>query len=385
MAEEETKKTTVQEGTGDKTTATAITSEGTDVTTTEAVTPDKKTNPATPAADTTPSDTDNTAGNVERHTEAAESVPKTPEAKHGVVAHDDVTKPSESHTEAENGNAGCGCGNDACECDSDACKCDKTEAKPTAVPQKAASNEIPPKPGMDGSCGCEHATHDGNAKARKPHTHKGHDTLLLALGIVGVVLGVSGLAIACSVSNEVAALKSNVSSMQDSIDEDMSVMPPFGFLDNDDAYGNWLDRHGLSDDGNTKVGFIGVRVQDSTTGTSGAEVVGVSVGEPADKAGIEKGDVIVSFAGENVTDAEDLVDLVRDAKIGSTQSVVVVRDGGTKTLSVTVGSTLGGSNGSTSANGNETSDGDTGNGTQNGTNGNANGSTLDGGGKLRSN
>lgn len=350
MANEETKKTTAQEGAGDKTTAAAI----------------------------TPDDTNNATSNAGRHTEAAESVPETPEAKHGVVAHDDVTKPSESHIEAENGNAGCGCGNDACECN-------KTEAKPTAVPQKAASNEIPPKPGMDGSCGCGPAMHDGSTKARKPHTHKGHDTLLLALSIVGVVLGASGLAVACSVSNEIAALKSNVSSMQDSIDENMSVMPPFGFLNNDDAYGNWLDRHGLSDDGNTKVGFIGVRVQDSTTGTSGAEVVGVSVGEPADKAGIEKGDVIVSFAGENVTDAEDLVDLVRDAKIGSTQSVVVVRDGGTKTLSVTVGSTLGGSNGGTSANGNETSDGDTGNGTQNGTNGNANGGTLDGGGKLRSN
>lgn len=378
MAERETKKTTAQEGTGDKTTATAITSEDTEVTTTEAVTPDKKTNPATPAADTTPSDTDNATGDTERHAEAAESVQETPEAKHGVVAHDDGTKPPESLTEAENGNTGCGCGNDACECG-------KTKEKQTAAPQKVADNGMPPKPGMDGSCGCGSARHDGNAKARKPHTHKGHDTLLLALSIVGVVLGASGLAVACSVSNEVTALKSNVSSMQDSIDENMSVMPPFGFLDGDDAYGNWLNKHGLSDDGNTKVGFIGVRVQDSTTGTSGAEVVGVSVGEPADKAGIEKGDVIVSFAGENVTDAEDLVDLVRDAKIGSTQSVVVVRDGGTKTLSVTVGSTLGGSNGSTSANGNETSDGDTSNGTQNGTNSNANGSTLDGGGKLRSN
>lgn len=378
MAEKDTKKTTVQEGAGNKTTATAITSEGTDVTTTEAVTPDKETNTATTAVDTTPSDTDNTVGNVKRHAEAAESVPEPSEAKHGVVAHDNGTKPSESHTEANNGNAGCGCGNDACECN-------KTEAKPTAVPQEVAGDGMPPKPGMDSSCGCGPAMHDSSAKARKPHTHKGHDTLLLALGIVGVVLGASGLAVACSVSNEVAALKSNVSSMQDSIDENMSVMPPFGFLDNDDAYGNWLDRHGLSDDGNTKVGFIGVRVQDSTTGTSGAEVVGVSVGEPADKAGIEKGDVIVSFAGENVTDAEDLVDLVRDAKIGSTQSVVVVRDGGTKTLSVTVGSTLGGSNGSTSTNGNETSDGDTGNGTHNGTNSNANSSTLDGGGKLRSN
>lgn len=377
MTEKEPRKTTAQEGAGDKTTVTAIMSEGTDTTTTAAVVPDKKTSATTPA-DTTPSDTDNAAGDVGRRAEAAESVQETQKDGHGVVAHDDGTEPPESRTEAENGNAGCGCMGDACECG-------KTEEKQTAAPQEAADDGMPPKPGMDGSCGCGHATHDGNTKARKPHAHKGHDTLLLALGIVGVVLGASGLAVACSVSNEVAALKSNVSSMQDSIDGDMSVMPPFGFLDDDDAYGDWLDRHGLSDDGNTMVGFIGVRVQDSATGTSGAEVVGVSVGEPADKAGIEKGDVIVSFAGENVTDAEDLVDLVRDAEIGSTQSVVVVRDGGTKTLNVTVGSTLGGRNGSTSANGNGTSDGDAGDGTQNGTNGNANGGTLDGGGKLRSN
>ena len=269
-----------------------------------------------------------------RHAEATESAPETPEAEHGVAAHDNGTKPSASPTEAENGNAGCGCGNDACECG-------ETVAEPTAVPQGTAGDGRPPKPGTNGGCGCGHATHDGSAKARKPRTHKGHDTLLLALGIVGVVLGASGLAVACSVSNEVTELKSDVSNIQDSVDGNMSVLPQFELLDDDDAYDDWLDRHGLSDDGDTRVGFIGVRVQDSTTGTNGAEVVGVSVGEPAEKAGIEKGDVIVSFAGENVTDAEDLVDLVRDAKIGSTQSVVIMRDGSTKTLSVTVGSTLG--------------------------------------------
>ena len=254
------------------------------------------------------------------------------------------------------------------------------------MPQGTAGDGRPPKPGTDCGCGCGHARHDGSVKARKPHhTNKGHDTLLLALSIVGVVLGASGLAVACSVSNEVATLKSNVSNIQDNIDGSASVLSPFDFLDDDDAYGDWLDRHGLSDDDNTKVGFIGVRVQDSTTGTNGAEVVGVSVGEPADKAGIEKGDVIVSFADENVTSAEDLVDLVRDSEIGSTQSVVVVRNGSKKTLSVTVGSTLGGSNGSTSTNGNDPSDDDTSNGTHDSTKNNTNGSTLDGGGTLRSN
>lgn len=308
MTEEEARKIATREGTDNKAATAAVASE----------------------------DTDNAAVDTGRHAEATESVPETPEAEHGVVAHDDRTEPSESHTEAKSGNAGCECG-----CNDDARECDKTEAKPTAAPQEATGDGMPPKPGMNGGCGCGHAMHDGSAKARKPRTHKGHDTLLLALGIVGVVLGASGLAVACSVSNEVTELKSDVSNMQGSVDGNMSVLPQFELLDDDDAYDDWLDRHGLSDDGDTRVGFIGVRVQDSTTGTNGAEVVGVSVGEPAEKAGIEKGDVIVSFAGENVTDAEDLVDLVRDAKIGSTQSVVIMRDGSTKTLSVTVGSTLG--------------------------------------------
>lgn len=268
MTEEEARKIATQEGADNKTATAAVASE----------------------------DAGNATEDAGRHAEATESVTETPKAEHGVADHDNGTKPSESHTEAENGNAGCGCGR---------------------------------------------VTHDGSTKARKPRTHKGHDTLLLALGIVGVVLGASGLAVACSVSNEVTELKSNVANMQDSVDGNMSVLPQFELLDDDDAYDDWLDRHGLSDDGDTRVGFLGVRVQDSTTGTNGAEVVGVSVGEPAEKAGIEKGDVIVSFAGENVTDAEDLVDLVRDAKIGSTQSVVIMRDGSTKTLSVTVGSTLG--------------------------------------------
>lgn len=347
MTEEEARKIATQEGADNKTATAAVASE----------------------------DAGNATEDAGRHAEATESVPETPKAEHGVADHDNGTKPSESRTEAENGNAGCGCVNDACECGNTA-----------AVPQGTAGDGRPPKLGTDCGCGCGHARHDDNAKARKPHrTNKGHDTLLLALSIVGVVLGASGLAVACSVSNEVATLKSNVSNVQDNIDGSASVLSPFDFLDDDDAYGDWLDRHGLSDDDNTKVGFIGVRVQDSTTGTNGAEVVGVSVGEPADKAGIEKGDVIVSFADENVTSAEDLVDLVRDAEIGSTQSVVVVRDGSKKTLSVTVGSTLGGSNGGTSTNGNDPSDDDTSNGTHGSTKGDANSSTLDGGGTLRSN
>ena len=49
------------------------------------------------------------------------------------------------------------------------------------------------------------------------------------------------------------------------------------------------------------------------------------------------GDVIQSFAGAEVADTRDLVRRVADAPVGEAVSVVVLRDGKTETLSVTLG------------------------------------------------
>jgi Do/DeqQ family serine protease len=57
---------------------------------------------------------------------------------------------------------------------------------------------------------------------------------------------------------------------------------------------------------------------------------------PAYQAGLEPGDVIVSFNGQTVDDPHHFLRLVADARIGSTASVVVMRDGRQVTLQIPV-------------------------------------------------
>jgi serine protease Do len=61
--------------------------------------------------------------------------------------------------------------------------------------------------------------------------------------------------------------------------------------------------------------------------TVGALVTGVHVSSQAYKAGMEAGDVVVSFNGQRVQDPGHLVRLVFDAPIGSTARVGVLRNG----------------------------------------------------------
>ena len=70
--------------------------------------------------------------------------------------------------------------------------------------------------------------------------------------------------------------------------------------------------------------------------TAGALVDQIDRRSPAFQAGVEPGDVIVSFNGQNVTDPTALVRLVADAPIGSTATVVVIRDGRRVTLKIPV-------------------------------------------------
>jgi serine protease Do len=71
---------------------------------------------------------------------------------------------------------------------------------------------------------------------------------------------------------------------------------------------------------------------------SGALVRGVEPGSPAASAGLRPGDVIVDLAGTPVESVEDLLGALRRTPPGSQQPVVVVRNGGRITLTVTVGS-----------------------------------------------
>lgn len=60
-------------------------------------------------------------------------------------------------------------------------------------------------------------------------------------------------------------------------------------------------------------------------------------GSPADKAGIEEGDVITKVNGETVDEKHSLTSLLLKYEVGQKVSVTVFRDGGERTLDVTLG------------------------------------------------
>jgi serine protease Do len=101
----------------------------------------------------------------------------------------------------------------------------------------------------------------------------------------------------------------------------------------------------LMEFGETRRGWLGVRIQDVTGDVAeaigleparGALVTDVPEG-PALEAGMESGDVIVSFNGEEVADTRELVRRVGAAEVGATVDVEVFRDGETVELAVTLG------------------------------------------------
>ncbi len=97
--------------------------------------------------------------------------------------------------------------------------------------------------------------------------------------------------------------------------------------------------------GETRRGWLGVRIQDVTPDVAeamglaearGALITDVPEG-PARDAGMLAGDVIMSFDGADVRDTRDLVRRVADAPVGEAVAVVVLREGRSETLSVTLG------------------------------------------------
>jgi serine protease Do len=95
-------------------------------------------------------------------------------------------------------------------------------------------------------------------------------------------------------------------------------------------------------------GVIGVNVsKDHITGeaakafglpnASGALITTVSPSGPADKAGIQPGDVVVDYNGKPVKDSDSLVSMVVNTKPGTSVPVDVYRNNQKKTVNVTVG------------------------------------------------
>ena len=93
-------------------------------------------------------------------------------------------------------------------------------------------------------------------------------------------------------------------------------------------------------------GWLGVRVDDVDAEAAGelgldeprgALVEGVEEESPAAEAGLEAGDVIVAFDGDEVRSVAELVRLVRETPSGRDVTLDVVRDGERRRLSATVG------------------------------------------------
>ena len=101
----------------------------------------------------------------------------------------------------------------------------------------------------------------------------------------------------------------------------------------------------LETKGSITRGWLGVSIQKITPElaqslgideTHGALVADVTNGGPADKAGIERGDVIVRYDGKQVPESSALPTLVAASPVGKTVPVEVMHKGKTKTLEVTI-------------------------------------------------
>ena len=102
----------------------------------------------------------------------------------------------------------------------------------------------------------------------------------------------------------------------------------------------------LRTSGRVSRGRIGVQIDQVTKDVaeaigmakpSGALVRGVEAGSPADKAGIEAGDIIIRFDGKSIDRHSDLPRLVGNIKPGTRSNLTVFRRGSTKELTITVG------------------------------------------------
>ncbi|MDG4648568.1 DegQ family serine endoprotease [Roseibacterium sp. SDUM158017] len=116
-----------------------------------------------------------------------------------------------------------------------------------------------------------------------------------------------------------------------------------GFAMSSTVVTNVVDQ--LREFGETRRGWLGVRIQDVNDEIAeglgleearGALVTDVPEG-PALDAGVEVGDVILSFGGEDIADTRELVRIVGDSGVGDTVRMLVYRDGETQTLLVTLG------------------------------------------------
>ena len=102
----------------------------------------------------------------------------------------------------------------------------------------------------------------------------------------------------------------------------------------------------LQDDGQVERGWLGVHIQGidedlaaslDLDGSKGALVAQVAPNSPAADAGLEQGDVVISYNGQAIDEVRDLTRMVADTDPGTAAEVVVWRDGQEVALNVEIG------------------------------------------------
>jgi serine protease Do len=106
----------------------------------------------------------------------------------------------------------------------------------------------------------------------------------------------------------------------------------------------------LEKTGHVTRGFIGVNAQavnaamgaalhlpQSSSDDRGALIASVEADSPASHAGVQPGDVIVAVNGHHIGNPRDLAITISQIPPGNTASLAILRDGGSKTLDVSVG------------------------------------------------
>jgi hypothetical protein len=87
--------------------------------------------------------------------------------------------------------------------------------------------------------------------------------------------------------------------------------------------------------------YLGSRPAYGDDSNAGVKLEGVSEGSPAQKAGLQAGDLVVKLAGETVHNVEDYMETLMKHKPGETVEVVVKRGSEEKTIPVTLGTRSG--------------------------------------------
>jgi serine protease Do len=102
----------------------------------------------------------------------------------------------------------------------------------------------------------------------------------------------------------------------------------------------------LKEKGKVVRGWLGVTIQTVTPAiqgkfglkkAAGALIGEVTKGSPADKGGLKRGDIIISFDGKEVKEMSILPPMVADTAVGKKVEIIVIRRGKEKILTVTVG------------------------------------------------